>query len=433
MTSPADDPASDHSAVDGASAELPGQTLADTWGEPVAAADAASVAAWNAAWADALHFRGDPMARLADANRTDERFVLGSVFCAVYGVLAGARSDQPGLVADVERARARAATPRELAHVNALAALVAGDFVEAGHRWDAAADGTHDLAAVRFAHDVYLHCGADADRLASTTEALTRWAPDDPGYGALLGMHSFSLEEAGHYDDATAAGLEALARDPDDLWALHALAHVYEMTDDQDAAIDLLGGTQDRWRTQDLLATHIWWHLALRLIAAGDHDEVLAIHDALVPTATTAFRLCDLTSLLWRLELVGVEVGDRWDVLADRWAATDERHTCGFLDVHAAMVFARRPAHPGAATFLDGVEGAHIDVASENAQTFRTAVVPLVGAITAFGAGDRAVAAEIIDGAAAVTHRIGGSIAQRDVLRLTAAAARTPLTPGANP
>lgn len=408
--------------------------LVDAWGEPVAADDAASVAAWNAAWVDALHFRGDPMAVLADADETDDHFVLGSVFCATYGVLAGARPDQPGLVAAVARSRSRAVTPREQAHVHALDALVAGDFVEAGHRWDDAASGTHDLAAVRFAHDVYLHCGADADRLASTSEALRRWRPDDPGYGALLGMHAFSLEEAGHYDDATAAGLEALQRDPDDLWALHALAHVYEMTDDHDAALDLLGGTQERWRIQDLLATHIWWHLALRLIAAGDSDEVLSIHDALVPTATTAFRLCDLTSLLWRLELVGVDVGDRWDVLADRWAATDERHTCGFLDVHAAMVFARRPEHPGAAVFLDGVEAAHGDAASENAQTFRSAVVPLVEAITAFGAGDRARAADIIDGAAAATHRIGGSIAQRDVLRLTAAAARIPApTPGAEP
>ncbi len=404
----------------------------DAWGEPVAAADAASVAAWNAAWADALHFRGDPMAELADANQTDDHFVLGSVFCATYGVLAGVRPDQSGLQADVDRARRRVATPREQAHVHALDALVAGDFVEAGHRWDAAASGTHDLAAVRFAHDVYLHCGADADRLVSTTEALGRWRPGDPGYGALLGMHAFSLEEAGHYDDATAAGIDALALDPDDLWALHALAHVYEMTDDHGAALDLLGGTQERWRTQELLATHIWWHLALRLIAAGDTDEVLAIHDALVPTATTAFRLCDLTSLLWRLELVGVEVGDRWDVLATRWAATDERHTCGFLDVHAAMAFARRPAHPGAAVFLDGVHAAHGDAASENAQTFRSVVVPLVDAITAFGADDRSGAAEMIDGVAAVTHRIGGSIAQRDVLRLTADAARTPATtPGA--
>ena len=77
---------------------------------------------------------------------------------------------------------------------------------------------------------------------------------------------------------------------------------------------------------------------------------------------------------------------------------------------------------------------AHANAASENAQTFRSTVVPLVDAITAFGAGDRDGAAEIIDGAAAVTHRIGGSIAQRDVLRLTAAAARIPApTPGANP
>ena len=47
------------------------------------------------------------------------------------------------------------------------------------------------------------------------------------------------------------------------------------------------------------------------LLSVGDADAVFAIYDDLVPVATTAFRLCDLTSLLWRLELEGVAAAAR--------------------------------------------------------------------------------------------------------------------------
>ena len=379
----------------------------------------ASVEAWEQAWEQYLHYRGDPVAAASNAGADDESFVLGPVFAAVYRVLAGSPPGSFALSADAGRAQARAAQSgdRERAHVAALKMLLAGEFTAAAHRWDEIARSGRDFAAVRFAHDVYLHVGDDLGRLGSSSHALEVWR-GEPGWGFVAGQHAFALEEVGRHDEAEELGRVALDLDPDDLWSRHALAHVYESTDDTAAALELLEGSVERWNGQELLATHIWWHLALRLLASGDVSRALAVFDERQPHASTAFQLCDQTSLLWRLELVGCEVGDRWDGLADRWDEVAERHTCGFLDVHAALAYARRPHHPGARRWFQGLAERGAGT-SENDRTFIDVVAPLAHAFRAYAAGDTDRFAGVVDGLGQSARWIGGSIAQRDLISLT--------------
>lgn len=388
----------------------------DAFGEPVAGTDA-SVAAWDRAWTDLLHFVGDPFDRLAQANEHDDAFALGSVFRATYGILGGAPLDSLEISHNVERATMRAQADRERGHVEALTELAAGNFTKAGERWDeVAADGC-DLAAVRFAHDVYLHVG-DADRrLRSSGRAAERFA-ENRAHAYVLGQYAFALEEAGHYDEAERVGWESLEVNELDLWAMHALAHVYESTEDQEAALRLLASREETWTVQDSLAVHIHWHRGLRLIAGGDFDEVLRLHDDLVPIATTPFRLCDLASLLWRLELNSVDVGDRWRHMANAFAERPERHTTGLIDLHMALAFTRVGDHPAAREFFDDVADSHAEDGSENGDTFRTVVDPLVQAIR-HSVTDPVAAAASLAHLGSDAHRIGGSIAQRDLISLT--------------
>ena len=203
----------------------------------------ASVAAWERGWEQYLHFLGDPVAVMSEAGARDEAFVMGPVFAAVYRVLAGSPGDSRALTTDLERARSRAgpSVDREREHVRALDLMAAGEFSAAAAAWDRIASDALDFAAVRFAHDIYLHIGDDAARLASSGRASEAWR-DRPGYGFVAGQYAFALEEAGRYDEATELGRYALSLDPDDLWARHALAHVYESTADTPAALELLGG-----------------------------------------------------------------------------------------------------------------------------------------------------------------------------------------------
>ena len=383
----------------------------------------ASVGAWERAWEQYLHYRGDPVAVASEAGRNDELFVMGPVFASVYRVLAGTPAHAAVLEADTRWAVARAAGAgdREQAHVQALNLLIAGEFTAAARAWDGVAAAGRDFAAVRFAHDVYLHVGDDRGRLKSSSHAVEAWR-GEPGWGFVAGQHAFALEEVGRYDEAEELGQAALGLDPDDLWARHALAHVYESIDDTSAALALLEGSVERWSSQELLATHIWWHLALRLLASGDESSALAVFDERMPHAKTAFQLCDQTSLLWRLELAGCDAGDRWDSLAERWDGVAERHTCGFLDVHAALTFTRRPDHPGARRWFEGLRE-RPSGASENDRTFSRVVEPLVEALCSYAHGDYDHCAQIVDALGAATRYIGGSIAQRDLITLTAQAA----------
>jgi hypothetical protein len=269
---------------------------------------------------------------------------------------------------------------------------------------------------------VFLHVGDNPRRLESTSDAVSRDGTA-PGASFVAGMHAFSLGEVGRFDEAENFGRRALDADREDLWARHALAHVYEHTGNNPAAFALLRDTTDVWADQDLLATHVWWHLALRMLAMGEVAGVLEIFDQELPGATTAFRLCDETSLLWRVELTGHDVGDRWDALADRWDRVIERHTCGFLDLHAVLAFLRRPGHPGAHRWFDGLD-ARPSSGSEIDEVFETVVAPLVGALRARSAGDPVALGATLDRLGGSVARIGGSNAQRELLTLTAGADR---------
>jgi hypothetical protein len=165
----------------------------------------------------------------------------------------------------------------------------------------------------------------------------------------------------------------------------------------------------------------------VRLLEHGDLSDALGVLDDHL-ASTTAFGLSDATSLLWRIDLVSdgsVDTTARWRVLADHWAINQQRHTCGFLDMHAAFAFAAVGSHPAADTFWDGVAASHRDGHTYNDVTFRDTVVPLVAGIRAVGDLDRERGSHLLRSALPTLHRIGGSMLQRDIVLRTLAAAES--------
>ena len=386
----------------------------DRWGMDIGGSPE-SIAAWNEAWDRFLHFTGDPLELLTEANENDDDFVMGSVLAAIYAVTAGAPLDAPTIVDSVARIEGRSTPGLEKRHLPPLRDLVAGNFTSAADQWALLGAYEGDFVAYRFAHDVFLHVG-DATRRLDWSEKTLGHGTMPAGHTFIEGMHSFALNEVGRFDEARDFGERSLAADPLDVWARHALAHVYEDTDDHVGPFALMEATIALWEGQDALALHLWWHLALRYLAVGRRDEALALYDTQRENATTPFRMCDMTSLLWRLDLLGHDTGDRWDVLADRWAGVAERHTCGFLDLHAALTFIRRPDHHGADVWFSGLaarpnRGAEID------DIFESVTKPLVAAL-------RAADPDALDKLTPSLHRIGGSNAQRRIISLTAGAWR---------
>ena len=112
-------------------------------------------------------------------------------------------------------------------------------------------------------------------------------------------------------------------RNHDDVWATHAVTHVYEMQGRIDEGIRFLRARQADWGDGNLFAVHNWWHLALYLLEAGGTAESLAIYDRHIhndQSAGVPLEMLDASALLWRLHLDRVDVGGRFDQLADAWA-----------------------------------------------------------------------------------------------------------------
>ena len=396
------------------------------FGPRVAAGAEASRVAWWSAYDQMSHFRGDPVATLDVANAADDGFVMGLVFTITYRLLGGVRPSDPTVMADVDRLRTRSAhgDDRERAHAVAALLVHEGEFLEAATVWHRLTDHVpDDYPAYRFAHDVCLHIGDDTVRLPSAERAAAAFAPTTREHGLALSMFAFALEEVGRYDEADRNGRIALYADPDDLWARHALAHVYESTGRHADAIELLVPSAVRWNEQVLLNHHVWWHLGLRLLEHGDVAAALAVLDDHL-SSTTSFGLADATSLLWRIDLAsgGLDTGIRWLALADGWAVDQQRHTCGFLDMHAALAFAATGEHPGADVFWEGVATAHAAGRTYNDVTFRDTVTPLVAGIRAVGEHDHERALGLLRPVVPTLHRVGGSVVQRDIVARTIAA-----------
>jgi hypothetical protein len=181
-----------------------------------------------------------------------------------------------------------------------------------------------------------------------------------------------------------------------------------------------LEGRRDDWAGDNMLAVHNWWHLALFLLEDGRTDEVLALYDRAIsrPAPAIALDLVDASALLWRLHLRGVDLGRRWQAVADDWLGRGAAGYYAFNDVHAVMagLGAQRPAA------VDQVRAALERAAlgnGTNAMMSREVGLPVADALIAFAQGDYATAVELLMPVRLVAHRFGGSHAQRDVLGLT--------------
>ena len=100
-----------------------------------------------------------------------------------------------------------------------------------------------------------------------------------PHYGNLLGMVAFGLEELGLYDMAERYGRDAADQNPDDLWAVHAVAHVMEMQQRAAEGIKWLDYSLDHFRDFNPFRGHIWWHKGLFLIESESLDAAVSLYD----------------------------------------------------------------------------------------------------------------------------------------------------------
>jgi len=369
-------------------------------------------------------YRGDPVAIIDTALEADPDFVMGHVLKAQVMITMWERSLLPKIQASLGRLKDldNRSNARERAHAGAIARWAAGDWN--GHR--AAldrllADHPRDLLALQVGHIADFFHG-DRDNLRGrVVRALPAWTRDDPGYGLLLGMHSFGLEECGQYSQAEEAGRHALDIDADDCWAQHAVAHVLEMQARQAEGVAFMEGRKANWAQADNgFAFHNWWHTALYNLDQGNSARALEIYDKGVrpEPAEVQLMMLDAAALLWRMHLRRIDVGKRWDELAAVYEKGGEAGFYAFNDMHAMLAHVATGRTKAAAALLKAAEAAAKE-AGTNAMMTREVGLPILRGVEAFGRERYGETVDLLMPVRYRAHVFGGSHAQRDILHRT--------------
>lgn len=372
-------------------------------------------------------YRGDIIATLDSALVADEEFILAHLFKAIALVTTSEGRYLAAARAAVARATALGgrANAREQALVAAAQQLVDGQWHAASRSFDAILrEWPRDALAIQTAHLMDFFRGDAVNLRNRISRVLPAWSTSLPGYSYVLGMHAFGLEECNQYPEAEATARRALELEPMDGWAVHAVTHVMEMQGRIDEGIGWLTTQEANWATPDnAFATHNWWHLALFHMDRGDFETALELFDQKLdgPQADMLLVLVDCSALLWRLWLEDVDVGDRFERVADRWQskADEERGVYAFNDVHAMMSFAGTQRSAAAAQLLADMRATAASGIGVNQAMTRDIGLPIAEGLLSLAQGRPALAVDRIELVRDSANGFGGSHAQRDLLTLT--------------
>jgi tetratricopeptide (TPR) repeat protein len=386
----------------------------DRWGNPVTAAGADAVRRLDDTLVSYLALGRDTGEHLKAAMIADPEMVMAHVLKGYFFLLMGSGPLKARVPKSLEAAEAaiKAATARERAHLEALRQWLADDAGKAVTTWEAIlAEHPRDVLALRLAHHAYFYAGAVGDMRASLDRAMTSWDAGVPGYGFVLGMQAFALEETGDLAAAEAAGRQAVDLNPDDPWAVHAVAHVMETDDRHAEGIDWIKGLEPHWSKANNFRYHLWWHRALLHLDRGEIDQTLRLYDESLWDARSDeyLDLCNDASLLLRLEILGADIGQRWRALADKVAERTDEHILAFIDCHFLAALAGDGRLKAARDMVEGMR------AKGGAFEIGAAVGD---ALLAHRENDHRRAARLLEDVRADIVRMGGSHAQRDLFEL---------------
>ncbi|MGE5172183.1 MAG: tetratricopeptide repeat protein [Rudaea sp.] len=388
----------------------------------VSTRDAAAVDAFERALAALQGGRGSVDPHVDAALRREPSCVIAHCLRATGRLLNGDLAHDPHVgaaLAALDRWLGHA-NERERAHAAALRAWHRGEARAALDLYDALLVAhPRDGLALRAAHALDFRLGQREMMRDRVARVLPHWHPSLPGYGYVLGMYAFGLEETGDYARAEALARRALEAAPDNAAAMHVIAHVLEMQGRAREGVAWLEATRAVWR-ESAYAIHNAWHLALFHLDRDAPAAALAIHDEVLrpPAASATSALIDGSALLWRLVLRGVDVENRFRALASAWRGKVLRGARAFTLAHAVMALAAAGDAAGARSVAALLREDRATRKANLSEDLALAV-PFCEALCAFAGGDYARAVDRLSAVRARAEHCGGSIAQCDLIHLT--------------
>ena len=305
----------------------------DAQGLAISAASAPTAAAFDAAVAGYLGLsRRHRPTRMEACLAADPAFGLAHCLKGYLLMLTYKQANVAVAAASAAAARrcmADGATARELRHLDALDAWIAGDVEAAIAIWEAisgrASARRRCLPPGAFRLFLAGAAGRHAGLGAAHRAALERRLP---GHDAVLGSLCFAHEECGHYTEAEAAGRAAIAPIRPISGRRTAWRMCMEMQGRRAEGMAWIDGLHGSWEGANNLRHHLWWHAAMYHLELGDIAAVLALYDSEFRDLASPLTegACPICTSMCRTPprccsgsaLHGVDVGDRWEELADK-------------------------------------------------------------------------------------------------------------------
>uniref|UniRef100_A0A673UAC6 Tetratricopeptide repeat protein 38 n=1 Tax=Suricata suricatta TaxID=37032 RepID=A0A673UAC6_SURSU len=321
----------------------------------------------------------------------------------------------------VEVSKTQPLTRREQLHVSAVETFAKGNFSRACELWEQILwDHPTDMLALKFSHDAYFYLGYQEQMRDSVARIYPFWTPDIPLSSYVKGIYSFGLMETNFYDKAEKLAKEALSINPTDAWSVHTVAHIHEMKAEIQDGLEFMQQSEAHWKDSDMLACHNYWHWALYLIEKGEYEAALTIYDNhVLPSLKASGAMLDVVdscSMLYRLQMEGVSVGERWqDVLAVTQKHSRD-HILLFNDAHFLMASLGAQDPRTTQEILTTLQDAS-ESPGENCQHLlaRDVGLPLCQALVEAENGNPDRVVELLLPIRYRIVQIGGSNAQRDV------------------
>jgi hypothetical protein len=316
-------------------------------------------------------------------------------------------------LAAAERA-APLATRREQLNAAALRAWVDDDLARTLRLFDQISDEfPRDLVIVKTHQYLEFNRGNSPEMLRVALKAAG--ANADVPY--VHGMTAFAYEQCHLLSEAEAEARSALDMRRKEPWAQHALAHVLLTRGQIDEGARFLEDMADTWTgLNSFMFTHIGWHLALFYLSQGRDQQVLEFYDRHCWGIAKHYSQDQIgaVSLLARAEIAGIDVGPRWQDLADHLAARAQDTVLPFLTLQYLYGLARA-GRPEAETLLESVRR-HAETAPPfTREAWRDVALPGCEGLFAYARGDYTRAWPHLASSVPRMAEAGGSHAQRDL------------------
>lgn len=362
--------------------------------------------------------------------KADPNFVMGHVIQNGLDLIGTGRSTRldKNFQKSIEDMMKLADTQSGLAttekkHAQALQLFADGHMTKACDVWeDILLEHPRDTLALKFAHDSYFYLGYSTQVRDSIARVLPQYKASNPYYGYLLGMYSFGLEETNLYDQAEKTARKGLEINPTDAWSTHTMCHVMEMMGRQDEGIKFLDKTVTDWEPCGMLACHNFWHWALYYIEKGEYQGAIDILDNQVKKRATSsgamLDLVDVCSLLFRLQMEGIDVGDRWADVCELCRPHLDDHILVFNDVHMLLACLGAGKTDAVQQLMNSIEGFVRHGQGNNHDIMAEVGNVICKAFIAYNEGDFATAVALLHPMRYRIISIGGSHAQRDLFNL---------------